>query len=169
MELQPPDAHHLRAAIGWLELGNHVEAGEELARLSPENLNHPEVLDLRWTVCAKGESWAAAAEVGETQVRVAPQVMGGWVNRAYATRRMPGGGLEKAEALLLPALEMFPKEFLIPYNLACYAAQLGRLDLAWERLSLAMSIEANPARIRHMALRDTDLEPLWERLRQSVR
>jgi hypothetical protein len=27
------DRHHLRAAQGWLELGNHIEANEELEPL----------------------------------------------------------------------------------------------------------------------------------------
>jgi hypothetical protein len=28
--LQPPDSHHVHAALGWLELGNHIEADAEL-------------------------------------------------------------------------------------------------------------------------------------------
>ena len=34
VQLEPPNTHHLRAAIGWLELGSHVEAGEEIARIA---------------------------------------------------------------------------------------------------------------------------------------
>jgi hypothetical protein len=33
--LQPPNSHHLQAAIGWLELGNHKEANEELEKVAP--------------------------------------------------------------------------------------------------------------------------------------
>ena len=32
--LQPPDSYYLRAAIGWLELGNHLEANEELEKIA---------------------------------------------------------------------------------------------------------------------------------------
>ena len=32
--LAPPDTHHLRAALGWLELGNHVEANAELEQIT---------------------------------------------------------------------------------------------------------------------------------------
>jgi hypothetical protein len=37
-KLEPPDTHHVSAAIGWLELGNPAEAGEEIARITPEML-----------------------------------------------------------------------------------------------------------------------------------
>ena len=164
-KLEPPDTHHLRAAVGWLELGNHVEAGEEIGRLSAANLNHPDVLEIRWAVCAAGQSWDAAAEVAGSLVGAAPERSSGWVHRAYAVRRMRGGGIERAEKLLLPALDKFPKESVIPYNLACYAAQLGRLDEAWERLLKAIETEGDVNEIKERALLDKDLEPLWERIR----
>jgi tetratricopeptide (TPR) repeat protein len=164
-KLEPPDTHHLRAAVGWLELGNHVEAGGEIARVSPANLDHPDVLEIRWTICAGSQSWDAAAEVAESLVAIAPERSSGWVQRAYAVRRMRGGSIERAEKLLLPALDRFPKESLIPYNLACYAAQLDRLDEAWERLRKAFEIERDVKAIQARALADKDLEPLWERIR----
>jgi Flp pilus assembly protein TadD len=165
-KLEPPDSHHAIAAIGWLELGNHVEAGEELARVSAANLNHPDVLEVRWAVCAEGKSWDAAAEVAESLVAVAPERSSGWVHRAYAVRRMRGGSLERAEKLLLAAFDKFPKESVIPYNLACYAAQLGRLDEAWDWLLRAAGIEGKVEVIRERGLCDSDLEPLWQRIRQ---
>lgn len=165
-KLEPPDSHHAVAAIGWLELGNPVEAGEELARVSAANLNHPDVLELRWAVCAEGKSWDAAAEVAGSLVAVAPERSSGWVHRAYAVRRMRGGSLERAETLLLAAFDKFPRESVIPYNLACYTAQLGRLDEAWDWLLRAAAIEGKIAVIRERGLCDADLEPLWERLRQ---
>ena len=165
-KLEPPDTHHLKAAVGWLELGNHTEAGEEIARVSAANLNHPDVLEVRWAICAEGNSWDAAAEVADTLVAVAPERASGWVHRAYATRRARTGGLAQAEKLLIEALIKFPKESLIPYNLACYAAQLGRPDDAWDWLHKAMEVEGDVKTIKHRALGDTDLKPLWERIRE---
>jgi len=46
-QLESPDIHHLLAAQGWLELDNPSEAGEEIARISPANLEHPDVLNVR--------------------------------------------------------------------------------------------------------------------------
>ena len=164
-KLEPPDIHHVRAALGWLELGNPAEAGDELARVSAANLHHPDVLEVRWAVCAEGKSWEAAAEVAESLVAAAPERASGWVHRAYAVRRVRGGGLEQAEKLLLAALDKFPKESLIPYNLACYAAQLGRLEEAWDWLLRAAGVEGRLEGVRERGLDDADLEPLWEKLR----
>lgn len=32
--LSPSDLHHLKAAEAWLELGNHIEANEELENIA---------------------------------------------------------------------------------------------------------------------------------------
>jgi hypothetical protein len=45
--LQPPDTMHLQAAQGWFELGDHLEADEELEQMSPQNHAHPAVLEVR--------------------------------------------------------------------------------------------------------------------------
>jgi hypothetical protein len=52
IELDPADHHHLQAAQGWLELGNHTEANEELERITPLNRAHPDVLQVRWRIYA---------------------------------------------------------------------------------------------------------------------
>ena len=164
-QLEPPDSHHLLAAHGWLELNNAAEAGEEIARISPENLEHPDVLEARWAVCAAGERWEAGLEVAETLLRVAPERASGWLHRAYALRRVKGGGLERAWEALRPGYDKFPKAEVIPYNLGCYAAQMGRLDEAWEWLHKAMEAVGDVDVIKTMALADKDLEKLWDRLR----
>ena len=165
-ELQPPDSHHLRAAVGWLELRNHVEAGEEIARMAPESLNHPDVLEVRWEICAAGRSWEAALQVGEKLVEVAPERCSGWIYRAYALRRVKHGGLPLAWAALRPAFEKFPKETVVSYNLACYAAQFGRLDEAWDWLHKAIEAAGDVKSIKERALADIDLQALWDRIRQ---
>jgi len=48
--IPPQDAHFLRAAEGWIELGNHLEAFEELERITPQWRAHPDVLKLRWEI-----------------------------------------------------------------------------------------------------------------------
>src|SRR5438132_5702035 len=165
-ELHPPDLHHLRAAIGWLELGNATEAGQEIARLSPEALDNPNVLAVRWQICAATQSWEAGRDVAERQVAVAPERVDGWIHRAYAIRRAKDGGLQKAWDALLPAAALFPKEPLIPYNLACYAARFGRLDEAWAWLQKAIQAGGDKASVQGLALADDDLQPLWDRIRE---
>jgi hypothetical protein len=80
---------------------------------------------------------------------------------------MDGGGLPQAWELLRPAHDRFPDEFLIAYNLACYAAQMGRIDEAWEWLGRA-SANNRRAAVRALALRDDDLRELWPRLQAET-
>ena len=165
MNLEPPDTHYLRAACGWLELGDATEAGEEIARIRPEFLHHPDVLEVRWSICAAGRRWEPALEVAETLIRVDPTRASGWLHRAYSIRRIKSGGLQLAWAALRPAHEKFPSEELISYNLGCYAAQFGRLDEAWEWLHKAMEAAGDVTKIKLRALADPDLQALWPRIR----
>jgi len=164
MNLPPAPHHHtLNAALGWLELGLPADAQAELDRLPAELRTHPLALETQFALCAHLADWAAAFVVAETQVRLHPEEVGGWIHRAYAARRKPGGGLAEAFALLWPAFEHFPDEPIIPYNLACYRARQGDVEAAWDWLTEAMKV-GDPARLRRMALADEDLEALRPRL-----
>src|SRR5438093_890256 len=94
--VEPPDSYYLSAAIGWLELGNHHEAGEELARISAPFLEHPDVLEVRWSVCAASGSWEAGLHAAELLIGQAPERVSGWLHLAYALRRTKQGGLQQA-------------------------------------------------------------------------
>jgi hypothetical protein len=164
--LEPPDIHHLSAAVGWLELGNPSEAGQEIARISSALVDHPDVLEVRWEICAALASWKKALSIADLLLRQAPDRATGWIHRAYAMRRVTGGGLQQAWDALRPAFDQFPKVSVIPYNLACYATQMGRLDEAWEWLHKAMEAAGDVESIKTMAVADSDLKPLWERIRE---
>lgn len=164
--LELPDFHRLNAAIGWLELGNAREADLELQKLSPPARTHPDVLEARWAVLAELKKWDEALPVARMLLQSAPERPGGWLHQAYALRRAQDGSLEKAWDALRPAANKFPKDSLIPYNLACYAAQMGRPDDAWEWLHRAMEAAGDVANIKAMALADPDLELLRERIEQ---
>jgi Flp pilus assembly protein TadD len=167
--LPHPDNLHVNAAEGWLMLGDVQAAREELTKLAPSSQAHPEVLDVRWSVhAAKGE-WQEAFQAAQQIVTSSPECSYGWVHRAYAARRKPGGGLSEAWDALRPAADLFPKVDIIPYNLACYAAQMGRADEAWTWLRKAMKAGRRVSRIREMALADSDLEPLWPRLQSETK
>lgn len=165
-ELRAPDAHFLLAAAGWLELGLPAEAAAELHKVSAAFQDHPDVLETRWQVCAAQKDWEAAAQVATTLVTKAPERDSGYIHRAYSLRRVKGGGLDAAWGALRPVLEKFPKNPIIPYNLACYAAQSGRVQEAWDWLHQAMEAARDVASIKKMALADDDLRPLWDRIRE---
>jgi predicted Zn-dependent protease len=166
--LESPDSHQLRAAIGWLELGNPQEAAAELDRLGPEARSHPDALDVRWQIHAAARNWDACLEVAQKLVQQHPSRASGWIHRAYALRRATGGSLEAAMNALLPASKEFPDLPLIPYNLACYCCQLQRLPEARQWLSHAFEIAEQLGEkpgLRRVALNDPDLETLWPELK----
>jgi hypothetical protein len=70
---------------------------------------------------AERRDWSAAATAQRMVTwRRTPR----WVHRACAARRIARGGLSQLTAR--PALDRFPKEPTVAYNLACRA--LGRGD-----------------------------------------
>lgn len=65
----------------------------------------------------------------------------------------------QARDALLPVADKFPNNWLIPYNLACYAAQLGRIPEAETWFKRAMEIEA--VAVKLAILETHDLDPMW--------
>lgn len=161
--LEPPDTHFVSAAVGWLELGNLAEAKVELDQVSAANQTHPDVLEVRWQVAAEQKDWPAAFRASTAILETAPDRASAWLHHAYAMRRMPEWGIEKAFDALRPAFGMFPDEAVIPFNLACYTCQMNRLPEAREWLAKAMAIGGHE-KITQMALADADLEPLWKEI-----
>jgi len=158
--LGSPDSHHLDAAVGWLGLGCAGDAREELAKIAPENQQHPDVLEARWTICAHEQQWRDALEVARAELLAAPEEPAGWLHRAYALRRVSEGGLTQAWEALLPAAKKFPAEPVIAFNLSCYACQMRQLEIARHWLRSAMAAGQKET-IKKMALADEDLQPLW--------
>ncbi|MBI4663563.1 MAG: tetratricopeptide repeat protein [Verrucomicrobia bacterium] len=158
--LEPPDTHHLSAAVGWVELGDCKEARAELAKIAPAFRSHRDVLEANWLIESTEQNWKAALEVARSLIQADPDRSFGWLQQAYALRRVPDGGLQAAWDALLPAADQFPKEPTIPYNLSCYACQMGRLDDARDWLRRALEA-GDKSSIKLMALSDPDLKPLW--------
>ena len=158
--LEPPDSLHLKAAEGWFELGNHVEANEELEKITPTLRVHPDVLEIRWQIYAKANKWEPCVDIARALIKLAPTRSHGWLHLAYSLRRAKGGGLLAAQEALSPIATKFPQEPTIPYNLACYDCQLGNLKEARQWLEKAFNI-GDSKRLKLMALDDPDLKLLW--------
>jgi predicted Zn-dependent protease len=156
--LDRPDYLRLNAAQGWFELDNCIEANAELEALSPAAQDHPEVLDLRWQIAVTERRWEQGVTVAEAQCRVAPESPFGWIHRAYCLHKLKR--TQDAWDTLLPLGERFPTEWLIRYNLACYACQLGRLSDAQVWLKRASEI-GDAEQIQKLAATDPDLSPLF--------
>lgn len=160
-ELSPPDLLHLRAAEGWLELGNQIEAFEELERISPRLRVQPDVLELRWQIYAKEKKWEAGVNIARAITKLAPSRPHGWIHLAYSLHEL--NRTKEAREALLPVVDRFSEEPVMRYNLACYECQLGNLEEA--ELLLERAFESGDAKqMKLMALDDPDLEPLWNKI-----
>ena len=156
-----PDSHHLAAAEGWLELGNYLEANEELETITPTLRGHPHVLELRWNIYAKAGRWDMAAEVACSLTLMLPENSFGWIHRAYSLHEL--GRTQEAWNVLHPKVDKFSDQYIISYNLACYACRLGNMNDSLRWLEKAIGL-AGKKEIRVMALDDPDLEPLWDKI-----
>jgi predicted Zn-dependent protease len=161
-ELQPPDSFHAQAAEGWLELGNLAEADAELKQIGQASMEHPEVLELRWKIHAARKEWEKSIVVSEALAQRKPENPLGWIHWAYSLHELKR--TQEAWDVLAPVADRFPEEFLIRYNLACYACQLGHFDETRRWLKAAIKI-AGAKPILTMAAEDPDLKPLWKELR----
>jgi len=158
LPLPSPDDHHLRAAEGWLELGNPVEANEELERIQPTLRAHPRVLEVRWHIYERAGKWDGCLAIASTLVEQLPHTPQPWVHRSFALHELKR--TQEAYDRLRPAVAQFPKVWLIPYNLACYCAQLGRLEECQDWFKKAMALDEHT--VKQAALDDADLKPLWD-------
>jgi tetratricopeptide (TPR) repeat protein len=162
-KLEHPDTLYLQAAQGWLELGNHIEADRELDEITPELRAHPNVLLLRCEIYSHAKQWESVVTIADTLVNIAPRILGGWIHRSFALHELKR--TQEAYDKLLPAAELYPKEYLVRYNLACYTAQLGQIKKAEDWLKAAMAL--NESEVKEIALDDPDLEPLWKGMEGS--
>lgn len=163
LNLEPPDSHHVNAAVGWVELGNPAEARAELERVSSKFFQHPEVLEARWQILAAERRWSDALAMARQIKDQTPDRVTGWINQSFCLHELKR--TQEAYIELLLAAKRFPKFSVIPYNLACYACQLGDHDDAKRWLKKAIKI-GDPKAIREMALSDPDLAPMHEVIRE---
>jgi tetratricopeptide (TPR) repeat protein len=152
-----PDQHHLRAAEGWLELGNAAEARVELERVSESMQAHPMVLELRWQVNAASKDWATCLDLATLMTHEVPNQVSGWIHRSYSLHEMRR--TREAWDNLMGVVSRFPENATVAYNLACYACQLGDLPRAQEWLDKAFALDKT-GELQRMSAEDPDLIPL---------
>ena len=155
--LTPVDRFALEAASGWLMLGNPAEALNELKQLPADRRSHPDVLLVEWEVHAQSRAWEQAVETADRITRLAPERSEGFVKKAFALHELKR--TEDAWKCLEPVASVFISEWVVSYNLACYACQLGRPEEGMRWFQRAIRI-GNKEELREMGLEDPDLEPI---------
>jgi tetratricopeptide (TPR) repeat protein len=159
--LEPPASLYLDAARGWHLLGCLNEALEDLQRIPPELQVHPDALEVRFAIFAKARKWVLCMEIAAAMLDLAPERPTTWINSAFTLHELDQ--TQEAWDALFTVQHRFPDVPTIPYNLACYACQLGRLEDSRELIKRAMKLGGGD--YRRMALEDKDLQPLWGEIR----
>lgn len=127
-ELFIEDVHHLNAAKGWIELGNHVEAYHELEKIAPIHRSEPDVLELRWQIYTLEGRRDCALPIAQALVKAAPDRYCGWIWVSYSLNEL--FRTKEAVEALVPAAVKFPMLGIIPFHIACYYGALGQLPEA---------------------------------------
>jgi tetratricopeptide (TPR) repeat protein len=161
MNLPIADLLHLQAAEGWLELGNFLEANNELEEIEPLSRAHPDVLEMRCRIYEAAGKWEMSLAVAKTLCDQLPKWLPGWIHQARCLHEL--GRTHEAYHLLVDVVELFPDNQTIRYDIAVYAAQRGLLEEAVEWLKLVFKVDGD-GEFRKRGLEDERLDKVWQQI-----
>ena len=159
--LPPEVRRQVDAAERRLRSGEPLRAKEELEKVNPPHGAHPDVLEVRWRVCAAIQRWDLAFTIATVMTRVAPERVCGWVQRAHSLHGL--ARTIEARQLLLMVGRWLEADAMIPYWLACYCCRLRRLGKARRWLAKAFALAPTEGELNRLQLRafqESELEPL---------
>jgi Flp pilus assembly protein TadD len=155
-----PTRRRLEYASGYMALGMHKDAADELGMIEGEATASTEVLRLWATLHHQTEQWKPLVKVAEALAGAEPDEEQGWISWAFALRELDR--VKEAEEVLLKAEVLHGKSSaVLHYNLACYACLLGDSVDAKRRLATAVAMDAE---FKISALEDPDLEAMRDDL-----
>lgn len=141
-----------------MELGDDKSAWEELSHLPEDYCWHPDAAELRWHLNSHKGNWEECLLISGRMIELSPERVNGWIHRSFALHELHR--TQDALQQLLLAMDRFPKIWTIPYNLACYCAQLGQLGEARRWFAQAMNLDRQSAMAA--ATDDRDIDPIRE-------
>ncbi|MEJ0000919.1 MAG: hypothetical protein WDO13_18175 [Verrucomicrobiota bacterium] len=147
----------LRPFYGYLELGMDADANDSLEALPDDVKPHPLVLTAQLELLMVMKRWEDGVILGQSLCRIFSNHHDLWFRTAYCLHAMKRTA--EAKETLLSAPTAISGTALYCYNLACYEAQLGRIDRAKSLLEACFTKDAN---MRATALDDPDLEQVWD-------
>jgi tetratricopeptide (TPR) repeat protein len=151
------DSLILEWARECLKVGRSLEAGMKLERISSELRKHPEVLKLRYEIFKTEKRWHAALDAAVDYSQVCPDDIAGWLGQAVCLHEMKLS--QQALNMLLKVTDRFPEKPMIPFYIALFTTELGRLEQARKWLFKSLEIGDKPKLIS-LAMNEPDMEPL---------
>lgn len=151
--------HIINASQGWLELADFESAASELDGLPVHISEEPPVIELRSEISARQGRWDECEEYAKRLVESVPDHPGFWVK--YLNSIFHQERFEEAYNESKKAVQTFPKDEAITYNMACYATALGKLEEADQWMSVCLKLSGRSNALREKARLDPDLEAYW--------
>lgn len=161
LSVEPPDIHHLNSAIGWLELGNHLEASADLRKITFLSQFHPDVLIVRWKVAARSNEWNRSLAIAHWLVKVAPDRPSGWICLSHSLCNTHS--TLDAWRQLHEAAETFPKVSAFPYFLAKLCCRMGNDQEASQWLMKYYELESGK-NLKEPPKEDPYWESVWKQV-----
>lgn len=155
MNHDPALQHVLLAAQGFLDLGLPKEALKELGSLGESYADRNELLQMRMTIHIRLRQWKPALELAQTLCSRLPEDPHPFLDTAFCLHEM--GRTADAKAILIGGPASLTQVPVFFYNMACYEAQLGNIDVARDLLGLAINQDSD---LKILAKTDPDLAPL---------
>jgi len=146
----------LQAAEGYVYLDLYREALTELEQLDEHEQEDRDVLIARIRILLHLGRWRKASRLSSRGEALFSDEDEFTVQRAFALHKLDKG--EEAARVLLQAPEWIRRTGILHYNLACYEARWGNLQVA--RQCVQTAIQMNSA-IKKNARQDPDLADLW--------
>ena len=161
-QLNTTDRMHVHAADCWISVGNLDQARNELAAVASGIGDHPDVLQVRWHLCAQARQWDACEEIARNLTQLAPDRVTGWLQLAQSLRRL--NRFKAAAESVRSGLESCGEKPALVLSLACCEARSGRMKRAVECLRQALALAGDwqaRNRLLFRAFEETDLDSVW--------
>ena len=156
MPLSPTDQLHLNTAAGLLQIGEPMDAWNELEMIAPLNRAKTEVLTVRLAACRALKIWELAEEVARTLIRREPQN----VMHVVALAEVMGKreGTAAAAAVYEFAVERFPDFAPLRISLAVELVKAGQIEDAKRVVKVACELDPD---LRLVVLDHPGLSAIW--------
>jgi tetratricopeptide (TPR) repeat protein len=156
MPLSPTDQLHLNTAAGFLQIGEPMDAWNELEMIMPLNRAKTEVLTVRLAACRALKMWELAEEVARTLIRREPQNAMHVVALAEVMGKREGP--VAAAAVYEFAIEQFPDFAPLRVSLAVELVKAGQVEDAKRVVKMAIDLDPD---LRLVVLDHPGLSAIW--------
>jgi hypothetical protein len=167
--LEAPALHFLRAAEGWIGLGDYLSAKAELDHLPPVAGGHPDVLSVRWQISANAKQWAVCLYLARTLTRLAPDRGAAWIQQAISLHKL--GRTREAKVSMLAVATRFGEDTAFTYHLARFCGELNETNEArdWLKRARTTALERGEInQLRDRALGQPQLAQVWRDLESGT-